>query len=164
MLKLALFSHTIQNSSVSEYSCFTSLEACSEALAAYNAASDEKVFGGSSDLQVDPGLMSFYQPPVADTSSFPFCVKLETVADVADALNNNYHLIKGKAYNNRLVFSSNFTRMVAGVIRSFTRYVIWMFQLLYPHPLYTLRLYPLSIKKPIFKCLTIAAAGTATFA
>ena len=112
---------------MSEYSCFTSLEACSEALITYNGNSDERVFsssesgGSQQQLQVDPNLVSFYQPPAADNSSFPYCVKLETLSDIAAALNNNYHLIKGKAYNNRLVFSSNFSRMVAAVIRAFTR-------------------------------------------
>ena len=110
---------------VSEYSCFTSLEACSEALITYNGSSDEKVFccepGSQQQLRVDPSLISFYQPPASENSSFPYCVKLETLSDIAAALNNNYHLIKGKAYNNRLVFSSNFTRMVAAVIRAFTR-------------------------------------------
>ena len=121
------------NEIVSEYSCFTSMEACSEALLKFerDLPNEEKLFSSiedrasgkeSSELKIDPSLIVFYQNPATETSTFPYCVKLETLSEMASIMNNNYHLIKGKAYNNRLVFSSNFTRMVSAVIRAFTRF------------------------------------------
>ena len=103
------------NEIVEEYSCFDSFEKCSDKLLEFDEKS--KIFGED----VDRNLLSLYQ--FSETSvGAGYNVELQSVNDIATAFVNNYHYLKGKAYNNRLVFSSDFTKCVTSLIRSFTRF------------------------------------------
>ena len=100
------------NEILEEYSSFDSYEKCCESLAAFWAKLKE---------DVDCNSLSVYQCSESSIG-VGYSVDLQPITDVTKSLVNNYHFLKGKAYNNRLVFSSQFTRCVNSLIRSFVRF------------------------------------------
>ncbi len=49
-------------------------------------------------------------------------VRLQTMQDTIKKLTHSYHFIRGKSFNDRLVFSSHYTKQVLSLLRAFCRY------------------------------------------
>jgi hypothetical protein len=49
-------------------------------------------------------------------------VRIQTLQDTVKKLTHTYHFMKGKAFNDRLVFSSHYSRQVISLVRSFCRF------------------------------------------
>ena len=105
----------VYNEILAEYSCFDSLEKCTETLLEFDEQNSKVLKEGG----IDNNMISFYQ--LSDNVS-GFSVKLQPLNEITASMTNNYHFLRGKAYNNRLVFSSNFTRVVTALCRAFTRF------------------------------------------
>ncbi len=101
-----------------EYSLFASREAVQEELSRFAPLAD--LFKDKDEEEI----MFLYQlSPEADhQASLPCSVQLKTVPDAVKRLMQSYAQLRGKQYNDRLVFSPHFTRQIVALVRAFCRH------------------------------------------
>ena len=115
------------NETISEYSCFFGEEKVEEALLEFDKTEfDGELFEKPFSTDVHQGsLVSYYQPSETaggETATSNVDVKLQTTGETVQALIHTYHFIRGKSYNDRLVFSPHFTGQILAMFRAFSRF------------------------------------------